>query len=249
MRSLILFAVAFFSFSQVEGQAKLFVNLGATLVLNPGDVADGKAFEKPNSPARLSFGASYLHNDKKRAGFVVSAGFASKGFLKQAYGPDIGYNTKIKINYCWFSPQVSLKIFNSGTRSLHFTSGPYFALAISGREKGDQYTIAGGPFEYDEKLIITDIKTNGPEKTQVSRTDLGINSSVFFRKNNLGLMLTWQKGMKNIITSIFSYTASGMLEYKNNTLDLSLLYQFGLSRHKTKKPSVKCPAVSTPVKR
>jgi hypothetical protein len=76
---------------------------------------------------------------------------------------------------------------------------------------------------------------------QISKYDFGINSSLVYQIGNLGLMLSWQKGIKNIITLIpFAEFNKG---YRNNTLELSAFYQVVFNKNKAKMATTKCPII------
>ena len=122
------------------------------------------------------------------------------------------------------------------------TAGPYISFALSGKESGTWITLSGLR-PYNGKLYINNSPLPNTDHAQVKTTDFGINCSIAFQYDHIGVMLNWQKGLKNIITSIpFSYGNDlPNARYKNNSLELAVFYQFNLQQLGKRKALVKCP--------
>ena len=244
MRIFIAIIAASLCFTDGYCQKTISVSAGFAQVLNQGSVKD-KYLSPGKLPVGFAFGVSYLHNSSKQISFSGSIGCIRKGFIRPLSNivSDAGFGTKVKISYLFISPRVSFKLRDDTKRSLFITSGPYMALALSGRESGSEETIYGLR-PYSGSIYIGNdavLKTN---HAQVKNNDIGINSSFIYLHDQYGIMLNWQKGLKNIITDI---PFSNQHFFQNNSLDLSLFYQFDLVHRKSKNGSVKCmPLTNTP---
>ncbi len=239
MHSLLIISACIFFLDIVQGQHKIAVHVGACKVLNAKAVIE-TPYHDEKFPVGPAFGISYVGNSTKQIVFFAMAGFMKKGFLRHTAMPDNSYYTKIRINYLYVAPQVSFNLLAIKNSSLCLTAGFYIAAALSGKESGIWSSI-GGPRSYHSNLIFSNSKDHNTGQVMISTFDFGINSSLIYQRNNVGIMLNWQGGLKNVNTYI-PYSAFNK-KYRNNTLELSLYYQVEMGRHKLKKGSITCPPV------
>ena len=236
MRVLLLFLVGILVSINLYSQSKIAFYAGVGKVLNAKAIKETDYYDE-KFPVASTFGISYLLNSTKKISFFAKGGFIQKGFLRQTASPDNSYYTKIKLKYFYFTPQASYNFLPRKNSSLILTVGPYMAIALSGKESGVLSTI-GGPRVYNSRIIFRNSKDYNTGQVQISNFDFGINSSISYQRNNFGIMLNWQRGLKNINTYIPSSVFNK--KYQNNSIALSLFYQVNLIKQKTKKGSTKC---------
>jgi hypothetical protein len=195
MRFLLLFLIATSASANIYSQSKVALYVGVNKVLNAKAVKQTD-YSDEKFPSSIAFGVSYFRNKTKQISFVIKAGFLRKGFLRQTAFPDNSFYSKIKINYLYITPQVSYNFFPDKISSLIITAGPYLAFALSGKESGIWINF-GGIRNLNEKIALNNSIHYNTEQVQISKYDFGINSSLVYQIGNLGLMLSWQKGIKN----------------------------------------------------
>jgi hypothetical protein len=229
MRPFLIFVLSVFFASAVSAQSKLAISAGGSYVLNRKAIYQTN-YPEPKLPLGFSASMWFLLNSEKRISFIAKTGFIRKGFLRASSGdPDNQLYTAVKVGYLYLNPQASIRITNSSKSNLYFSTGPYAAVAVTGKEQGDWITIAG-PRPYNGHAGIGTSKVNDLNGAKIDMTDAGIGSSLFYQFKHYGVMLNWQQGLKNIVLDIpYSNSAKS---YKNSTLDLVFFYQFNLSKQK-----------------
>lgn len=237
MRFLLPFLMITSAYVKTYSQGKVALYAGISKVLN-AKAAKETDYNDEKFPSSIAFGAFYFLNKTKQSSFVIKAGFLRKGFLRQTAFVDNSFYSKIKIDYLYITPQVSYNFFKDKISSLIITAGPYMAFALSGKESGTWINF-GGIINLDRKIAFNNSIHYNTEQVQISKYDFGINSSLVYQIDNFGLMLNWQKGIKNIITLILF--AENNKVYRNNTLELSAFYQVAFNKNKIKKATTKCP--------
>ena len=239
MRFLLLILACILVHAHANGQGKIAVHGGAGKVLNAKAVIE-TPYNDEKFPVGPAFGISYLRNSTKQVSFFAKAGFITKGFLRQTAMPDNSYYTKIRINYLYIAPQVFFNFLAIKSSRLSLTGGFYMAAPLSGKESGIWSSI-GGPRSYNSKIIFGNSKDKSTGQVMISNFDFGINSSLIYQRSNFGIMLNWQGGLRTVNTYI-PYAELNK-KYRNNTIEISLFYQFDIGKHKMKKSSITCPPV------